>query len=95
LRSRPKISLVLPTINIRLNMSFVPVNRQAICMDNSAAAAGEGLSAGVEGSGLQSTGASQHATGLLVWRYIHVSPSLLLAPSGKAGKTKQRVQHTQ
>ncbi len=46
-------------------------------MDNSAAGAGEGLSAGVEGSGLQSTGASQHATGVLVWRYINRSPSLL------------------
>lgn len=42
------------------------VNRQAICMDNSAAGAGEGLPAGVEPSGLQSTGASQHATGYLV-----------------------------
>lgn len=38
---------------------------QAICMDNSGAGVGEGLSAGVEGSGLQSTGASQHATGTL------------------------------
>eukprot|EP00752_Nemacystus_decipiens_P010801 g9608.t1 len=34
----------------------------AICMDNSGAGAGDGPSAGVEGSGLQSTGASQHAT---------------------------------
>lgn len=34
-------------------------------MDNSAAGMGERPSAGVEGSGLQSTGASQHATGAL------------------------------
>lgn len=34
-------------------------------MENSGAGVGEGQAAGVEGSGLQSTGASQHATGTL------------------------------
>lgn len=34
-------------------------------MDNAGAGVGEGLPAGIEGSGLQSTGASQHATGNL------------------------------
>lgn len=38
-------------------------------MDNSGAGVGEGVSAGVEGSGLQSTGASQHATGVVVSVY--------------------------
>ncbi|CAM9578924.1 unnamed protein product [Pylaiella littoralis] len=35
---------------------------EAICIDNAGAGAGERVPAGVEGSGLQSTGASQHAT---------------------------------
>eukprot|EP00903_Cladosiphon_okamuranus_P015692 g14488.t1 len=43
-------------------MADITSRVDAICMDNSAAGVREGPSAGVEGSGLQSTGASQHAT---------------------------------
>lgn len=42
-------------------------------MENSGAGVGEGLSAGVEASGLQSTGASQHATGTFVISSIGIN----------------------
>lgn len=50
-------------------------------MENAGTGAGEGLSGGVGGSGLASTGASQHATGRL--RALILPPSCSLSVQSK------------
>lgn len=66
MRPGPSILLTIGVVRFWPLPFAVLMNHQAICIDNAGAGAGERQPAGIEGSGLQSTGASQHATGMFM-----------------------------